>query len=212
MIKQIARKAIEEEAQLTRAEFDGALLAELLHAYAAIDAAYDAESLADVKLLNCGEAVVKQKAFAIAAFRKSLNDLLGCIEMLRSGYFDLAQGIERSAIEGFAMAILIDRNIAVFEAYRRGEFSVNKAVWRFVKDRALVRDADAEQILRVYGRLHKMAHPTVAAVAVQFSPNIGGVPVGGVFSVELMSAYQTVIQEVASVANNIEGYLRSHFH
>jgi len=70
-------------------------------------------------------------------------------------------------------------------------------------------DNAAKQFLRVYERLHKMAHPTVIAVAVQFPPQEGGFPIGGVFYQERLPIYRAVISEMRVLGQNVEGYLKT---
>jgi len=210
-MQQFTRRVVEEQAASIRSEFDLNLATELDTLYKAIDAALDAEIAEDASLSDWPANNLKQKAFVLAAFRKVINDLLGCVETLRAGYFDLCQGVLRSALEGFATAILIDKDKEIFKAYRDGRFSVNKAVERFANQRDMVTNEAGKQFLGVYKRLHKMAHPTVVAMAVQSPPAGGNFPIGGVFYPLRLRVYRAVTNEMTSLAQNIEGYLKTQF-
>lgn len=207
-MQRFARKVIEEHAPSVRADFDRALASELGAVYDALDAAIAAEMAEDAHLFDWPVADQKQKAFALAAFRKVINDILGAVENLRTGYFDLCQGALRSALEGFATAILVDSETAVYEAYREGKFSVNKALARFARRKDMIESEAGKQFLRAYERMHKMTHPTVVAVAVQFPPQDGGFPIGGAFYQERLPVYRAVVDEMRALAQNVAGYLK----
>ncbi|OGS33030.1 MAG: hypothetical protein A2218_07815 [Elusimicrobia bacterium RIFOXYA2_FULL_53_38] len=210
-MQRFAHKVIEEDAPSVRLEFDQALLRDLGAVYDAIDSALDAEIAEDAQLSAWAAQDLKRKAFVLAAFRKVINDLLGCVENLRAGYFDLCQSILRSALEGFCTAVLIDVDKQTFDDYHDGKFSVNKAVKRFAHRKDLVKSEAGEQLLRVYDRLHKMAHPTIVALAVQFPPAGGNFPIGGAFYRERLPTYRSVTNEMRDLARNIEGYLRTRY-
>ena len=196
---------------MIRSGYDRVLAAELDAFYKVLDAALDAEITEDAKLSDWPDNNLKQKAFVLAAFRKVINDLLGCVEILRAGYCDLCQGVLRSALEGFATAILIDKDKERFKAYREGRFSVTKSVEIFTKRRDMVTSEAGKQFLRVYKRLHKMAHPTIVAMAVQSPPVEGNFPIGGVFYPLRLQLYCDVTNEMTNLAKNVEGYLRTEF-
>lgn len=210
-MQRYALKAVSKYTPAIRLRFDEALAVELGAAYAAIDTAIDAELAQDARLAKWSGSGLKQKAFVLAAFRKVLNDLLGAIENLRAGYLDLSQGVLRSALEGFATAILIDKDKQVFTAYHQGRFSVNTAVDKFAHRKNLVSKSDGEQFLRVYKRLHKMTHPTVVALAVQSHPEGGNFPIGGAFYIQRIQVYRAVISEIRNLAENIAGYLATQY-
>ena len=90
-MKRFAKQIVEEGSTSVRAEFDRALAPELGSVYDALDVAIAAEMAEDARLFDWPAADQKQKAFALAAFRKVINDILGSVETLRAGYFDLCQ-------------------------------------------------------------------------------------------------------------------------
>lgn len=208
-MQRFARKVVEEQSTSVRADFDRALATELGEVYDAIDAAIAAEMAEDARLFDWLAADQKQKALALAAFRKVINDVLGSVENLRTGYFDLCQGVLRSALEGFATAILVDSDKTTFEAYLDGRFSVNKALARWARRKDMVPDEAGKQFLRAYERMHKMTHPTVVAMAVQFPPRGGGFPIGGAFYQERLPVYRAVLEEIRTLAQNVHGYLKT---
>lgn len=206
----ISLKVISEEAPQLRARFDTSLATEIKLVCDAVDLAIQETKRADALLLNLVDAQKTQQAHCLALTRKSLNDILGALETLRAGYFDLSQGILRGVIEGFCTAILINKDADVFQRYLSMRYSVNDSVRDVVRRQDLGLGSAAPATLKtVYESLHKLTHPTILAVATQFPQEEVGFPIGGAYDASKIEYYRDHLKRLQMMALNIAGFLQA---
>ena len=209
-MEKVARRIVEKESVSVRAEFDANLSSEIGALYDAYDLAVEAERRQDVLLLKWPKGIQKQKAFAMALFAKASNDILGSWEILRTGYPDLCQATMRSAVEAFATAILVDLDTAIYERYITGKFQTHNAPGLVSKREEFTREA-RKQYHRVFERLNKHAHPTIASLATRLPPDLLGGVLGGRFFSERMPLYRMLItNEMRVLALEVAGYLNGY--
>ncbi len=151
-----------------------------------------------------------QRATVIALLRKCINDIFGSLEMLRSGYFDLALGVFRSCYEGFATAVLLDVDQNIYQQYRENRYSVNSSVDRLCRRKDLGLIPDQLQHFRDdYQRLHDSTHPTFLAIAAGFNFSAKAYPFGGAFDEEKVDFYKRHVVNLSRMAENIAAFTRA---
>ena len=205
----IAFKVLNEEAPQLRASFDRALAIEIKRVCEAVDLAIQQEKRADALLTGMPQEQKLQQAHCLALIRKNLNDILGSLEILRAGYFDLSQGILRGVIEGFCTAILINKDTEIFQQYLKMRYSVNTSVDRVAKRQDLGLNPGAGATIKtVYEKLHNLTHPTILSVATQFPLKEAGFPIGGTLDQEKIEYYRDHLQRLQAMALSIAGFLQ----
>lgn len=206
----IALKVIGEQTANLRADFDSALAGEIKLVCEAVDLAVQEEKRADALLPGLLGEQKLQQAHCLALIRKNINDILGSLEILRAGYFDLSQGILRGVIEGFCTAVLINKDRDIFQQYRDMHYSVNTSVDRVARRKDLGLDPAAPAALKnVYESLHDLTHPTILSVATQYPLQETGFQIGGAFDPAKVGYYHDHLQRLRAMALNIAGFLRS---
>ncbi len=136
-------------------------------------------------------------------FGKALTDILGAIELFRTGYDELCLSVMRSAMESWATAILIGCDPQVGRQFMEGRFSTNDSIQRVLRHNAVNLDPEwKRQIAETYKMLHSFAHPT----AVGLSPMVGkgGLFLGGRFLQARIEVYRQILTGCAQMARNIE--------
>lgn len=205
----IAFKAISEEAPQLRARFDSALAVEIKRVCDAVDLAIQEEKRADALLPGLPDEQKLQQGHCLALIRKTINDILGSLEILRTGYFDLSQGILRGVIEGFCTAVLINKDPEIFQQYRDMHYSVNTSVDRVARRQDLGLNPGAPAGMKdVYESLHNLTHPTILSVATQFPLQEIGFPIGGAFDQAKIAYYRDHLKRLQMMALNIAGFLQ----
>lgn len=207
-MKKLARRIVEELSVALRKEFDSNLAPELEVLYESLDSAIESESQQDPRLLDWPKELRQQKAVALALLAKTLNDIVGALELLRTGHADLCQGTMRSAVEAFATAVLVDTDSSISQRYMSGKFETHHSLELLLKRNTYDREA-RKQYRRVYQRLNKLTHPTVLALATKI-PSQGGWLVGGAFHEEKMPLYRSLISEMSVLAGEVSGYVSRH--
>ena len=204
-----AIQVINDRAPQVRVDFDSALAAEINRVCEAVDIARQEEKRADALLPGLLEEQKVQQAHCLALTRKGINDILGALEILRAGYFDLSQGILRGVIEGFCTAVLINKDRDIFQQYLDMHYSVNTSVDRVARRKDLGLDPSAPAILKdVYERLHDLTHPTILSVATQQPLQETGFPIGGAFDAAKLEYYRDHLQRLRMMALNLAGFLK----
>jgi len=205
----LAHKVISDEAPRLRVHFDSMLAKEIALVCEAVDLAMQEEKRADAFLTGLSDEQKTQQAHCLALTRKSINDILGALEILRAGYFDLSQGILRGVIEGFCTAILINKDSDIFQRYLKMQYSVNLSVRDVVRRQDLGLGPEAPATLKtVYESLHNLTHPTILAVATQYPQGEVGFPVGGAYDPLKIEHYRDHLMRLQTMALNIAGFLQ----
>jgi hypothetical protein len=207
-----ALTTVTEEAPRLRARFDSTLAVENKRVYVAVDLAVRETQRADALLPGPADAQKTQQAHCLALTRKSINDIIGSLEMLRAGYFDLSQGILRGVIEGFCTAILINKDSDIFQRYLNMRYSVNDSVSSVARRQDLGLDPAATAAMKtVYEKLHNLTHPTILSVATQFPLREIGFPFGGAYDEAKIEHYRDHLKRLQAMALNIAGFLQQRF-
>ncbi len=206
----IAFKVINEEAPRLRESFDTTFAVEIKRVCEAVDHAIQETKRADALLPGLEDAQKQQQAHCLALIRKNINDILGALEMMRTGYFDLSQGILRGVIEGFCTAILINKDSVIFQRYLNMRYSVNESVASVARRQDLGLDPAASATLKAaYEKLHNLTHPTILSVATQFPLEEVGFPIGGAFDQAKVEYYRDHLNRLQTMALNIAGFLQA---
>ncbi len=208
----MARQVLHKHTAKIRSEFDRKLSAGIAKACEALDRAMSSEKKADAVFPGIPKNEQERQAYCLAMTRKAINDIFASLDIFRSGYFDLAQGILRSAMEGWATAVLfnVDRNI--FEEFRLRKYSVNASVGKIPKrnDLGLTPD-EGKRFKDIYESLHQLVHPTMKALATQYSFKDKEYPVGGNFDDEKIQLYTQYLKGMEIMAQNISDFLQDRF-
>jgi hypothetical protein len=203
-----------QDSETVRAKFDAAFEPEMSAVCAAIDGAVSAEVAVDALLPSTiPEGPRKQHAHCLALIRKVVNDILAAMDALRSGYLDLSHAATRSAMEGFSTAIILNSDPQVLQPYLEQRFSVNKSVDIVVRRHTEfgLGETEAKSMKTAYENKHRMAHPTVLAVAAHFPLDGQQFPLGGSFDSGKLTYYRSHLNDLVTLARSIEGFLKYRF-
>lgn len=153
-----------------------------------------------------------QQQACYALLCKSFTNIMASLELLRAGYFDNSLGVYRGVIEAYATGILVSLDANIARDFNADRYSVQSSVDRLVKrtDTGLTKEF-RDLSKKYHTELHRTAHPTAAAVQLQFSVNGQMMALSGQFDPGRVKDYRTQMRNMCHLATKIEEFLIERF-
>lgn len=153
-----------------------------------------------------------QQQACYALMCKALTNIMASLELLRAGYFDNSLGVYRSVIEAYSTAILVSLDANIARDFRADRYKVQSSVDRLVKrtDTGLTKEF-RDLSKKYHTELHRAAHPTAAAIQLQFSIHGQMMALSGMFDPGRVKDYKTQIRNMRHIVTKIEEFLTVRF-